>query len=146
MDESDLTESKVSSLIDPRRWLQVAFGVTKEPAVETVRSELGASIMDSVYEALKKIHYYQDVFQKKNLRNGVQKSLPAYSERNSAKAAKWIYEQVLEKRPYLKTALLDNYASYWGSLLEDTAALMCSQICSGQTVSNLFISNCSTFL
>jgi hypothetical protein len=145
MEESDLTESKVSSLIDPRRWLQVAFGVTKEPAVETVRSELGASIMDSVYEALKKIHYYQDVFQKKNLRNGVQKSLPAYSERNSAKAAKWIYEQVLEKRPYLKAALLDNYASYWGSLLEDTAALMCSQICSGQTVSSICISNCRTF-
>ena len=135
IEQSDLEEQKVGSLIDPRRWLQVAFGVTEQPAVETVRSELGESIFASIREALKKIQYFQQDCMKKDLRNGVRKSLPAYKAMNPADAAKWIYEEVLVKRPYLKTALLDNYATYWGSLLEQTAALICQQICSGQTVS-----------
>jgi hypothetical protein len=135
IEQSDLEDDKASSFIDSRRWLQVAFGITEQPAVETVRSELGERIFASIREALKKLRYFQPVCLKKDLCNGVRKSLPAYKEMNAANAAKWIYDEVLVKRPYLKNALLDNYASYWGSLLEQTAALICQQICSGQTVS-----------
>ena len=138
IEQSDLEDQKASALIDARRWLQVAFGVADQCAVETVRSELGDSIFASIREALKKIQYFQEVCLKKNLRNGVRKSLPAYKERNAANAAKWIYDEVLVNRPYLKTALLDNYASYWSSLLERTAAVICQQICSGQTVSAVY--------
>jgi hypothetical protein len=130
IEQSDLDDGKACSQIDPRRWLQVAFGLSKHPAVETVRSELGDSIFDAIREALCKISFFQ-----MELNKGVQKSLPAYKERNSARAADWICDEVLMKRPYLKMALLDNYASYWGSLLEETAVLICSQISSGQTVS-----------
>jgi hypothetical protein len=55
----------------------VAFGVTEQPAVETVRSELGESIFASIREALKKIQYFQQDCMKKDLRNGVRKSLHA---------------------------------------------------------------------
>jgi hypothetical protein len=136
IEQSDLVDGKASSQIDSRRWLQVAFGLTKQPAVETVHSELGESVFISIREALGKITFFQDVLLKKDPRNGVQRSLPAYKERNSARAADWICDEVLMKRPYLKMALLDNYASYWGSLLEQTAALICAQISSGQTVSD----------
>ena len=134
IEQSDLEDGKVSSEIDPRRWLQVAFGLTKQPAVDTVRSELGDTIFQSIREALRKITFFQMTL-KPDSGNGVQKSLPAYKEQNSVKAADWICNEVLMKRPYLKMALLDNYASYWGSLLEETAVLICSQISSGQTVS-----------
>jgi hypothetical protein len=127
---SDLEDGKVCSQIDPRRWLQVAFGLSKKPALEIVRSELGDSIFESIRAALGRISFFQT-----KLNKGVSKSLPAYSERNSAQAADWICDQVLEKRPYLKMALLDNFASYWGFLLEETAVTICSQISSGQTVS-----------
>ena len=134
IEQSDLDDKQERASIDPRRWLQVAFGLTRKPAVETVRSELGDIIFDSIREALGKIHYFQPICLKKQLRNGVEKSLPAYKEQNRAKAADWIHG-VFEKRPYLKTALLDNYASVWGPLLGKTAKAICLQISQGQTVS-----------
>jgi hypothetical protein len=133
IEQCELEGEQQRSSIDPRRWLQVAFRLSEQPAVETVRSELGESIFASIREALRKISYFQEEL-RKPLRIGVQKSTPAYTERNSAKAADWIYG-VFEKRPYLKTALLDNYASFWGSLLEKTAEVICFQISRGQTVS-----------
>jgi len=134
IEQSDLDDKQERASIDPRRWLQVAFGLTRKPAVETVRSELGDIIFDSIREALRKIHYFQSICLKKQLRNGVEKSLPAYKEQNRAKAADWIHG-IFEKRPYLKTALLDNYASVWGPLLGKTAKAICLQISQGQTVS-----------
>jgi len=138
IEQCELEGEQQRSSIDPRRWLQVAFRLSQQPAVETVRSELGESIFASIREALRKISYFQQEL-RNPLRIGVQKSTPAYTERNSAKAADWIYG-VFEKRPYLKTALLDNYASFWGLLLEKTAEVICFRISRGQTVSIRFIS------
>jgi hypothetical protein len=132
VEQCDLDGDQEPSSIDPRRWLQVAFGLSRQPAVETVRSELGESIFASIREALRKISYFQELSKNLNERN-IKKSLPAYKERNSHKAADWIFG-LFEKRPYLKTALLDNYASFWGSLLEKTAEVICFQISRGQTV------------
>lgn len=135
VETSDVDEQKARSQIDLRKWLQIAFGLTKQSAVDMVRSDLSERFSTLTREALEKLHFFQQYLMKKGIHNGVQKSLPAYKERNSARAAAWICDEVFMKRPYLERALLDNYALNLCSLLESTLGSACSQICNGQSVS-----------
>jgi hypothetical protein len=146
VEQSDLNDDRAVVAVDARRWLQVAFGLSTQPVAQTVHRELGGIIFDSIREALKggKISCFQEIFLRKNVRNGVTKSLPAYKERIAVKAADWICNEVLTKRPYLKVALLDNYAAHWSALLENLAIRYSSKLSSGQTVSvyRITVSSC----
>jgi hypothetical protein len=146
VEQSDLNDDRAVVAVDARRWLQVAFGLSTQPVAQTVHRELGGIIFDSIREALKggKISCFQEIFLRKNVRNGVTKSLPAYKERIAVKAADWICNEVLTKRPYLKVALLDNYAAHWSALLENLAIRYSSKLSSGQTVSvySITVSSC----